>query len=396
MKAVIIGTGRIGCGFAGHLLGEAGYELVFLARNAAMVDHLNRMGHYRVRLANGPQRTEHVVRGVQALHTAQHAACVAQLAEADLIVTSVGAANLRDAAPLIAQALRARTAPVNILAFENLADGGAALRKLVAACLPPGFALDRFGFSGTLVSRAVTQRLGDTAGDAPLVFVGDPPSTLVVDGARLVAPVPALPSMIVAPHFAAWMRRKLFIFSAGHATCAYLGFLKGYRYIHSAIRDEEIRSAVLQAMTEAQQGIAALYGDEFAGGPAHLQEILDRFGNAAINDSISRVARDPLRKLSSDDRLLGAARLAWDAGVYPQQLLRAAAAAYCFSDPADAMAAELQQEIRASGMRPTMRRVSGLQSGDRLGRTLVRSWRQLTRQWHGDSVILNLDRVQWA
>lgn len=396
MKAVIIGSGRIGCGFAGHLLGAAGYELVFLARSAAMVEHLKRVGHYRVRLANGRDCTEHVVRGVRALETARHAGCVAELADADLIVTSVGATNLADIAPLIAAALRTRTAPVNILAFENLADGGAQLQRLVAACLPPGFALDRFGFSGTLVSRAVTQRLGDVDGNAPLVFVGDPPSTLVVDGARLVAPLPVIASMIVAPHFAAWMRRKLFIFSAGHATCAYLGFLKGYRYIHSAIRDDEIRSAVLEAMTEAQQGIAALYGDEFAGGPAHLQEIIERFANAAINDSIARVARDPQRKLSSGDRLLGAARLAWDAGVHPQQLLRAAAAAYCFSDPTDSVAAELQQEIRASGMRPTMRRVSGLQSGDRLGRTLVTCWRQLTRQWHRDSVILNLDRVQWA
>jgi mannitol-1-phosphate 5-dehydrogenase len=202
--------------------------------------------------------------------------------------------------------------------------------------------------------------------------------------------------MIVADNFGAWMRRKLFIFSAGHATCAYLGYLKGYHYIHSAIRDGEIRSAVVEAMNEAQRGIAALYGEEFAGGPAHLQAILERFGNAAINDSIARVARDPSRKLSSEDRLLGAARLAWEAGVHPRQLLRAAAAAYCFSDPGDAEATGLQNEIRVTGLRPTMRRVSGLTAGDRLGRTLFKRWRQLTRHWHHDSVLLSLDHLQWA
>ena len=42
MKAAIIGCGRIGCGFAGHLLSEAGYEVVFLARNPNMVAHMNR------------------------------------------------------------------------------------------------------------------------------------------------------------------------------------------------------------------------------------------------------------------------------------------------------------------------------------------------------------------
>jgi mannitol-1-phosphate 5-dehydrogenase len=318
------------------------------------------------------------------------------LAEADLIVTAVGPANLASVAPLVADALRTRATPLNLFTFENLADGGAHLRSKVAACLPEGFPLDRFGFSGTLVSRAVTQRLGDPAGDEPMVFVGDPPDSFVVDGTRLVAPVPAIASMIVADNFAAWMRRKLYIFSAGHATCAYLGYLKGYRYIHSAIRDGEIRSSVVEAMAEAQKGIAAIYGEAFAGGQAHLQEILERFGNAAINDSISRVGRDPFRKLASEDRLLGAARLALEAGVYPQQLLRAAAAAYCFSDPADAVAAELQKEIRVSGLRPTVRRVSGVRANGRLGRTLVKRWQQFTRHWHGDSVLLSLDRMHWA
>lgn len=396
MKAAIIGSGRIGCGFAGHLLAAAGYEVVFVARNPVMVSHLNRVGRYRVRLANGRDQTEYTVSGVRAVDTADRAACVAVLAEADLIVTAVGPTKLADVAPLIADALRTRSTPLNIFAFENLADGGAHLRSKVAACLPQGFPLDRFGFSGTLVSRAVTQRLGDPRGDEPMIFVGDPPDSFVVDGTRLVAPVPVIASMIVADNFAAWMRRKLYIFSAGHATCAYLGYLKGYRYIHSAIRDSEIRSAVVEAMTEAQKGIAAVYGVAFAGGEAHLQQILERFANAAINDSISRVARDPFRKLASEDRLLGAARLAWEAGVHPQQLLRAAAAAYCFSDPADAVATELQREIRVTGMRPTMRRVSGLKANDRLGRALVKRWRQLTRHWHGDSVLLSLAHVYWA
>ena len=396
MKAAIIGSCRIGCGFAGHLLNAAGYEVVFLARNPIMVSHLNRLGCYRARLASGRDEAEYTVSGVRAVDTADQAASVAVLAEADLIVTAVGPTNLAGVAPLIAEALRSRSTPVNILTFENLTDGGAELRGKVAACLPQDFPLDRFGFSGTLVSRAVTQRLGDPVADDQMVFVGDPPDSFVVDGPRLVAPVPAIASMIVADNFIAWMRRKPYIFSAGHAACAYLGHLKGYRYIHSAIRDSEIRGAVVEAMTEAQQGIASLYGEAFAGGPAHLQEIVDRFANAAINDSISRVARDPSRKLSAEDRLLGAARLAWEAGVYPQQLLRAAAAAYCFSDPTDALAAELQKEIRATGMRPTVRRVSGVRANGRLGRTLVKRWQQLTRHWHSDSVLLSLDNVQWA
>ncbi|MFQ5911666.1 MAG: hypothetical protein ACE5JS_00605 [Nitrospinota bacterium] len=56
--------------------------------------------------------------------------------------------------------------------------------------------------------------------------------------------------MIVAGDYAAWIRRKLYTFSAGHATCAYLGYLKVYHYSHTAIRDPEIQTALLTAMTE--------------------------------------------------------------------------------------------------------------------------------------------------
>ena len=62
----------------------------------------------------------------------------------------------------------------------------------------------------------------------------------------------------------AYPRRKLFTYGAGHATCAYLGHLKGYRYIHSAVRDPEIRRTVLEAMAEGQRGLAAAYGSPAA------------------------------------------------------------------------------------------------------------------------------------
>jgi mannitol-1-phosphate 5-dehydrogenase len=108
------------------------------------------------------------------------------------------------------------------------------------------------------------------------------------------------------------------------------------------------------------------------------------------------VARDPSRKLSAADRLLGAARLAAKAGVHPRGLLRAAAAAYCFCDPDDARAVELQQEIRAMGLKPTVARVSGIGPGGRLGRTLVEGCRRYSHPWHGEGVMLDLRKAVWA
>lgn len=395
MKAVVIGPGRIGCGFAGQLLRASGHEVVFLGCNEELVQHLNRLERYRLRLVDRTKARESIVEGVRAVSTANLELANRELAGADLIVTAVGAASLPCIAPLIATALGQRNAAVNVLAFENLADAGAYLRQLVANYLPFGYPLERHGFSGAVVSRAVTQRLGDPSGDKPLVFVGDPPSSFAVSGPSLRSPLAEIEGIIVTQDLSACMKRKLYIFSAGHATCAYLGYLKGYHYIHTAIRDPEIRANVLAAMREGQRGVAALYGQEFAGNEDDLLEIVARFENAALQDSISRVGRDPSRKLAPEDRLVGAARLAERAGIRPDRLVLAAAAALCF-DPSDPSAARLHGDIRANGIGPAIQRVSGLDSSCGLGRLVERSWSRLAQDWEKDNVLLSLDRLLWT
>ena len=105
MKAVVIGPGRIGCGFAGQVLRASGFDVVFLARNPALVEHLNRVRHYRVCLNDKTGAKEVVVDGVRAVSTAASDRVIREIADADVIVTAVGAANLPDVAPLIAAGL---------------------------------------------------------------------------------------------------------------------------------------------------------------------------------------------------------------------------------------------------------------------------------------------------
>ena len=69
MRAVIVGPGRIGCGFAGQVLHESGFELVFLARDPQMVGHLSRVRGYRVSLSDGRRTREIGIAGVSAIGT---------------------------------------------------------------------------------------------------------------------------------------------------------------------------------------------------------------------------------------------------------------------------------------------------------------------------------------
>jgi mannitol-1-phosphate 5-dehydrogenase len=149
-------------------------------------------------------------------------------------------------------------------------------------------------------------------------------------------------------------------------------------------------------MTEGQHGLAARYGQEIAGDENDLQEIIARFENAALNDSITRVARDPRRKLGANDRLVGAARLAEKAGVAPEKLALAAAAALCFYNPADSSTADLQREIEVAGLGAALHHICGLDSRRGVGRFVAERWKRLSEGWQRGNLLLKLDQMLWA
>jgi len=396
MKTVIIGAGKIGCGLAGQLLHDSGHEVVFVARSQDFTEHLNRVGRYFVRLVGQGGIREMLVDGVRAVAACETEFVAEEIADADLVITSVGFDNLQLIARLIAEGIKRRTAPVNVLAFENSGSAGPSLRSFVAKYLPVDFPLDRHGFAGVLISRAVTQRLGDIAANAPLVFVGDPYSRIIVDSAGLRGPLPHVEGMIVADNYDAWVQKKFCMFSAAHATTAYLGHLKGYKYVHTAIRDPQIRAAVLTVIKEGQQGLAARYGAELAGDESDCREILERIGNAYLCDPISRVGREPCRKLKSEDRLVGTARLAEAAGVEPRGLGLAIAAAMFYTNQKDPSAFELQHQVLIMGGEETLRQFSGLDNTSKSGRLANESLYRLTDGWRRGGVITNLDKMVWA
>jgi len=58
----------------------------------------------------------------------------------------------------------------------------------------------------------------------------------------------------------------------------------------------------------------------------HITDLLNRFTNAALQDTCARVGGDPGRKLSPDDRLIGSSSLAMEQGITPAYIAVGAAA----------------------------------------------------------------------
>jgi mannitol-1-phosphate 5-dehydrogenase len=111
----------------------------------------------------------------------------------------------------------------------------------------------------------------------------------------------------------AYVDRKLFVHNLGHAVAAYVGYLKGPQmiYIWEAVARDDVRTAVFCAMGESAKALEWEYPGEFTPSDLgeHIADLVRRFGNKALGDTIYRVGRDLPRKLSPEDRLIGALRL---------------------------------------------------------------------------------------
>ncbi len=328
MRAVVFGAGLLGCGLVAPALRAAADEVTFVVRDPAVATHLTRLGGYRIRLVDGAAAVETELTGVRGVAIGDAAAVSAAIAHADLVATAVGLGGVPEVAPALAAGLAARgPAPLDVLTFENGSDPAGRLAGLVAAAGPLPSTV---GIAGALAERIVSRRLGDPTGSAPMTFVADPTPDFTVDGHRLRTPLPALPGMTVTADYQAALRRKLSMFSAGHAAAAYLGALKGCLYVHAAVRDPQVAGVVADAVREAQAGLAGFHGSAVAGGPDAVDRLMRRYANAALDDPVERVARDPVRKLAAGERVVGSAVLAEEAGVRPDALARVAAAALCF------------------------------------------------------------------
>ena len=364
--AVHFGAGNIGRGFIGLLLRQAGYAVTFVDIDASLVAALEREGRYTVRFAGGspPPVT---VDGIRALAATDPAAVARAVAGADIITTAVGVPALAAIAPAIAAGLRARApaaAPAVVVACENQLNAGDTLRQLVAAAWPAGQP-PRAIFPNCAVDRIVPLQAADPAD--PLAVMVEPYAEWIIETAGFGGqPPPALSGAVFVPDLAPYIERKLFIVNTGHAAIAYLGYQAGCRYIHEAIARPDLRTLADAALRESPAGLAARHGLPIAALEDYLQRALARFTTAELADEVTRVARQPRRKLGPRERLIAPARLAVAAGIEPRNLARIIAAALRYDAASDPDAVALQAALRVEGVSRILTRLSELPPTDPL------------------------------
>lgn len=362
MKAVHFGAGNIGRGFVGLLLHEGGYELVFSDVAASLVDAINAADEYTVHeVGDGGRDT--VVTGFRAIDSANDAqALIDEIATADVVTTAVGPTILRFVAPHILAGLALRDPalpPLQVMACENAIGATDTLRDEIRAQAADAWDAisGRAVFANTAVDRIVPAQPEGAGIDVTV----EPFFEWAIERPPFGDDPPHIPGAHFVGDLAPYIERKLFTVNTGHAATAYFGAQAGVDKISDALAEPVIAAKVAAALEETSALLVAVHGWDAADLADYRATILRRFANPALPDTVGRVGRQPLRKLSRHERFVGPAAAAAERGLSTSALVAAMAAALEFDVADDEQSVELQRRLREEDPATFTAGVTGLE-----------------------------------
>jgi len=338
MRLVVFGAGNIGRSFVGQLFARAGYEVVFVEVDPVLVAALNREGRYRVEVKD--RRPETIwVEGVSAIDGSDCEAVARAVVSADIAATAVGPKALPHIYPAVAAGLeqrqRAGEPPLDIIICENLRGAADVFAAGLREHLPGGFPLaDCVGLIETSIGKMAPIMPEEVRRRDPLLVYAEAYNTLILDGKASRNPIPDVPGLDPKENMAAYVDRKAFIHNCGHAACAYVCHLVDPEagYVWEAMGREDVREAARRAMWESGRALMRRYPGEFdeANQEEYIEDLLARFANRTLGDTIYRVGRDLPRKLSRGDRMVGALLMDAEEGIESPATALATAAGFLF------------------------------------------------------------------
>ncbi|MDO4323416.1 MAG: mannitol-1-phosphate 5-dehydrogenase [Lachnospiraceae bacterium] len=361
-KAVQFGAGNIGRGFIGALLSQSGYQVVFADVVDAVINKINEDKSYTVHVMD-VECEDQKIENICGVNSTKPEA-VEEIATADIVTTAVGLVILPRIAPTIAKAIEKRMESgckdaMNIIACENAIRATSQLKKAVYENLSDAgkaFADEYVGFPDCAVDRIVPPVKSENFIDVVVetYYEWD------VERSGFKGEIPEIKGMTVVEDLMAYIERKLFTLNTGHCITAYLGTLRGIPTIDKAIADEEIYAVVSAAMKESGDGLIKKHGFDPEKHAAYIKKIIGRFKNPYLQDDVTRVGREPLRKLSPTDRLIKPLTTAAGFGLPVDHLITGVGAALRYNNPEDKQSVELQEKIAQAGVRAAAAEVTGL------------------------------------
>lgn len=362
-QALIFGAGKIGRGFLGHLLTLSGWRITFVDANAELVALLATRGQYAIKVLGAPDK-DATIRDYAALALADADAVARAAAEHDLIFTAAGGANLGAIGDAIARGLMQRhrqgaRGEVNIIICENYKDPAAILRSTIEQQLTEpalqAWSREHLGIAETQVLRSCIEPTPELRAADPLAVQVQDWWVLPCDAQAFRGQPPEVQGLSLRPNFRFELTRKVYTYNCSNAVISYLGWLSGADMLADAANDPRILAVTGQVYTESGEALIREFGFDRQEQAKMQAMALAKYQDRRIADTIERNCRDSLRKLSSQDRLLGPAKLAVKHGVQPRNLALAIAAALHYAGSDDPGTRLVQRVMAEQGLVAALR-----------------------------------------
>lgn len=385
MRCVILGAGKIARGFIGHLLYLSEISFIFVDKFDGLVDLINERGQYTVNILGNSEKNC-VVKGAKAIRFSDIEAVAEAIAEADTVFTSVGGKNLGDLIPLLTKGIEKKEKKggnLNIVACENWKLPATILRNGVEESISDEakeYLKNHVGMTEAVIMRSAIESDAELLKKDPLIVNVQDFWELPIDASRIVGELPAIQGLKLIPEFTGFLERKFYTYNAANGTTSYLGALLGHEKIADAAHDERILKILDGVYQETAQALSKKHSFPLDEQLAFTLTSRRKLQDYTIVDFIERNARDPLRKLGKDDRLVGSARLVQEYGIRPDNLCIAIAAAMYYVSEGDEFARELVRMRTEEGIDAILEKVCQLDPNGELG-LLVKEKIELLKEW---------------
>lgn len=376
--AVHFGAGKIGRGFIAELLHDSGYRIVFADVVDALVDLINKdHEYYLFEIEN--EYKEKKIDNIIAYSTIKEPQIVIdEINEAEVITTSVMATNLPKIAPLLAKGLKSRVGQgkekVTVMACENAMHG---TDILVKAMIDSGeitqAELDEVGvYPNTAVDRMVFD--GEHNGHAGIDIGVN--YELAIEKDKLADPdKEPIKGAEYTDDLDKHLQRKIYMINCGHAVSAYIGYVNGLDIVQDVLNDPKLVEEVRATVMESAAALEKEYGFSMESLKDYCENMfIKRFGNPKTHDEGARVGREPIRKISYNDRIMGPANMCEKYGLDNAHLLKGVAYALHFYNEEDAQAVELHNFIEENGVEAAVKKYVGLEPEHRMFKVIVEEY----------------------
>lgn len=368
-NVAIWGAGRIGRGFAADVFSQGGYKIHFWDKNKELIKKLRENQQYTIyKYVSKDNETKEIITNYETYSSTEEESFIELMCNIELIVISVFPSSFDEIAKNLSEIIEKRVkrkneSKLNIVICANIINAGERLKESICKYISEEYSdymHKNVGVIETIVLRMAVATPQEILEQDELAVVTNGYPKLIMNKSEFKGEKLNIDEIIYTDNFEAWERRKLYTYNMLHALFAYTGKQKNYKTVYECTLDHEIMAIADGALEEVNKALQVYYGFSESEMKEWISECRKNMMNPLLNDQLSRVGSDPIRKLKPGDRLSGPALLAKKTGVMPYWLTKVIAYAFLYVDDSDEKSKELSKYVKTHGIKDASSYFCGL------------------------------------